>query len=81
VQTSTHLVEEFRFTVRYNRDSITLHSEDIFWYGVTGMYPNQVVVEELFRAALNVEGVRHVRVSHGAFASVASAPALLPFLS
>jgi radical SAM superfamily enzyme YgiQ (UPF0313 family) len=75
------ILEEVKVNVRYGHDSVILHSEDIFRYGATGIYPNQQSVEDLFKAVLNTEGVRQVSVSHGAFASILSAPAMLPNIS
>jgi radical SAM superfamily enzyme YgiQ (UPF0313 family) len=75
------ILEDVRVNVQHGRDSIILHSEDIFRYGAIGIYPNQRSVEELFKAVLNTEGVRKVSVSHGAFASILSAPTMLPNIS
>ncbi|MEN6443966.1 MAG: radical SAM protein [Methanoregula sp.] len=75
------ILEEVKVNVRHGHDSVILHSEDIFRYGATGIYPNQQAVEDLFKAVLNTEGVRQVSVSHGAFASILSAPTMLPNLS
>lgn len=75
------ILEEVKVNVRHGHDSPILHSEDIFRYGATGIYPNQHSVEELFKAVLNTEGVRQVNVSHGAFSSILAAPTLLPNLS
>ena len=75
------ILEDVKVNVRHGHDSVILHSEDIFRYGATGIYPNQQSVEDLFKAVLNTEGVRQVSVSHGAFASILSAPTMLPNIS
>ncbi|MDD5143707.1 radical SAM protein [Methanoregula sp.] len=75
------ILEDVKVNVRHGRDSVILHSEDIFRYGATGIYPNQQSVENLFKAVLQTEGVRKVAVSHGAFASIVSAPTMLPNIS
>jgi len=75
------ILEDVKVNVRQRGGSVILHSEDIFRYGATGVYPNQKAVEDLFRAVINIKGVRQVSVSHGAFASILSAPDLLPALS
>jgi len=75
------ILEDVKVNVRHGHDSIILHAEDIFRYGATGIYPNQQSVEDLFKAVLNTEGVRQVSVSHGAFASILSAPTMLPTIS
>ena len=75
------ILEDVKVNVRHGHDSVILHSEDIFRYGATGIYPDQQSVEELFKAVLNTEGVRQVSVSHGAFASILSAPTMLPNIS
>lgn len=75
------ILVDVKVNVRHGHDSVILHSEDIFRYGATGFYPNQQSVEELFKAVLNTEGVRQVLVSHGSFASIVSAPTMLPAIS
>lgn len=75
------ILEDVKVNVRQGEGSVILHSEDIFRYGATGIHPNQQAVENLFGAVINTDGVKQVNVSHGAFASVVSAPDLLPSLS
>ncbi|MEM3047360.1 MAG: radical SAM protein [Candidatus Bathyarchaeia archaeon] len=75
------ILKEVKVNVRSGLSHVTLHAEDIFRYRANGVRPDPEAVEELFRAVCNVEGVRRVYVSHGAFASVLCAPAMLRGLS
>ena len=77
----TDILEDVQVNGQSGMDTITLHAEDIFRYRVNGIQPDQIAVEGLFKSVCNVEGVQRVYVSHGAFASVFSAPRLLPNLT
>ncbi|MBS7609086.1 B12-binding domain-containing radical SAM protein [Candidatus Bathyarchaeota archaeon] len=75
------ILKEVRLNIQSGLDHVTLHSDDVFRYKALGLQPRQEAVEELFKAVCSVEGVRKVHVSHGAFASILSAPKMLPSLS
>ena len=77
----TDILEDVQVNGQSGMDTITLHAEDIFRYRVNGIQPDQIAVEGLFKSVCNVEGIQRVYVSHGAFASVFSAPRLLPNLT
>ena len=76
-----HILAEAKTNIRFGETNVILHGEDVFRYGAKAIQPNRDAVVRLFEAVSQLEGLRTLNVSHGAFSSILAEPSLLPAIS